>query len=250
VRLATLVTLLAAALAVVPAAPAADRTAIEKGRDLYIARCVSCHGIDGRGVAPTGPVVGARDVRGAGPPLRGVGALAADFYLQTGYMPLGKATEQPRRGKPAYPPNEIDGLVAYIASLGGPAIPHPRPERGDVAEGLHLFTENCAGCHQIVGEGGVVTDVVAPDLKAATPVQIAEAVRIGPYVMPRFSKRNLSDEQLDSIIAYVRQTQHPADRGGWGIGHIGPVPEGLVAWLLAGTALVLLARSIGSRARR
>jgi ubiquinol-cytochrome c reductase cytochrome c subunit len=239
-----------AVLVLAAPAAAADRTAVEKGHDLYVARCVSCHGIDGRGASPTGPAVGARDVRGAGPSLRGVGAMAADFYLQTGYMPLGDPYQQPRRGKPAYPPNEIDELVAYIAALGGPAIPHPRPDRGNVAEGLHLFTENCAGCHQIVGEGGVVTDVVAPDLKAATPVQIAEAVRIGPYLMPRFSKRQLSDRQLDSVIAYVRQTQHPDDEGGWGIGHIGPVPEGLVAWLLAGTALLLAARAIGSRAKQ
>ena len=238
-----------AVLALAAPAAAADRSTVEKGRELYVARCVSCHGIDGRGVSPTGPAVGSRDIRGAGPPLRGVGARAADFYLQTGYMPLGDPYQQPRRGKPAYPANEIDELVAYVASLGGPGIPQPRPERGNVAEGLHLFTENCAGCHQIVGEGGVVTDVVAPDLKAATPVQIAEAVRIGPYVMPRFSERQLSDRQLDSIIAYVRQTQHPDDKGGWGIGHIGPVPEGIVAWLLAGMALLLAARAIGSRAK-
>jgi ubiquinol-cytochrome c reductase cytochrome c subunit len=242
---------LAVALAVLllaaPAA-AADRSAVQRGRDLYVARCVSCHGLDARGVSPTGPSVGARDVRGAGPSLRGVGALAADFYLRTGYMPLGDPYQQPRRGKPAYPPNEIDEFVAYIGALGGPGVPRPHPERGNVADGLHLFTENCAGCHQIVGEGGVVTDVVAPNLKAATAVQIAEAVRIGPYVMPRFSKRQLSDRELDSIIAYVRQTQHPEDAGGWGIGHIGPVPEGLIAWLVAGTALLLAARAIGSRA--
>jgi ubiquinol-cytochrome c reductase cytochrome c subunit len=249
VKLATLLTAFAlTGLALVTAA-AADKSPVQKGRELYVARCVSCHGLDARGVSPTGPAVGASDLRGAGPSLHGVGAQAADFYLETGYMPLGNATEQPRRGKPAYPPNEIDALVAYIASLGGPPIPHPRPERGHVADGLRLFIENCAGCHQVAGEGGVVTDVVAPKLKSATPVQIAEAVRIGPYVMPRFSRRDLSDRKLDSIIAYVLQTRHPVDRGGWGIGHIGPVPEGLVAWLLAGVALLLVARAIGSRAR-
>jgi ubiquinol-cytochrome c reductase cytochrome c subunit len=237
------------ALVAVSPGAAANKSPVQKGRELYVARCVSCHGLDGRGVSPTGPPVGARDIRGAGPAVAGAGALAADFYLETGYMPLGEPTQQPRRGKPAYPEQEIRELVAYIASLGGPRIPHPHPEQGSVAEGLHLFTEDCAGCHQIVGEGGVVTDVVAPDLKAATPVQIAEAVRIGPYLMPRFSKRRLSDRQLDSIIAYVRQTQHPADEGGWGIGHIGPVPEGLVAWLVAGLGLVLVAGAIGGRAR-
>jgi ubiquinol-cytochrome c reductase cytochrome c subunit len=181
--------------------------------------------------------------------LRGVGAAAADFYLTTGYMPLEDAEDQPHRNDPTYDRDEIRALVAYIASFGGPEIPQPDPGRGDVAEGMKLFTDNCAGCHQIVGEGGVVTGGVAPQLDAATPVQIAEAVRIGPYVMPRFSERQLSGRQLDSIIAYVEYAKDPRDAGGWSIGHLGPVPEGLVAWLLAGGVLVLLARVIGSKAK-
>jgi ubiquinol-cytochrome c reductase cytochrome c subunit len=50
---------------------------------------------------------------------------------------------------------------------------------------------------------------------------------------------------VDSIARYVQTTQHPDDAGGWGIGHIGPVPEGMVAWLLAGAALLIVARLIG-----
>ena len=86
-----------------------------------------------------------------------------------------------------------------------------------------------------------------PPLKQASATQIAEAVRVGPYLMPRFPKTQISDRQLDSIVAYVEWAKHPDDRGGWGIGHIGPVPEGLVAWLLAGTALVAVCVVIGKR---
>ena len=242
--------LVCALSAAVPVAAVAQPNGalVREGRMLYLARCASCHGANGEGVSPTGPPVGSLAIQGAGPALRGVGAQAADFYLRTGYMPLGGPYEQPRRGKPAYPPHELDALIAYVASLGGPPVPHPHPSRGSVSEGLKLFTEDCSGCHQIAGEGGVVATNVAPNLKAATPTQIAEAVRIGPYLMPRFSRRQLSDRDLDSIIRYVRQTQHPDDRGGWGIGHIGPVPEGIVAWLLAGGALLVLTRLIGKRA--
>jgi ubiquinol-cytochrome c reductase cytochrome c subunit len=72
-------------------------------------------------------------------------------------------------------------------------------------------------------------------------------VRIGPYVMPRFSKRAISDRQLDSIVRYVDWAKHPDNRGGWGIGDIGPVPEGLVTWFIAVVALVGLCMAIGKK---
>jgi ubiquinol-cytochrome c reductase cytochrome c subunit len=224
---ASLVLLLALVLA--PSA-AAD------GRRLYLEGCASCHGLDARGIA------------GRGPDLHRSGAAAADFYLSTGRMPLAEPTDQPVRSDPAYPRSDIDQLVAYIGSLGGPPIPNVDPEQGSQRVGLQLFSENCAGCHHMTGAGGIVTSAVAPDLWDATPTQVAEAVRVGPYVMPHFGPRQINDFQLSSLVRYVELTKNPEDRGGWALGHVGPVPEGMVAWLLAGAALVLVARLIGSRA--
>ena len=95
-----------------------------------------------------------------------------------------------------------------------------------------------------------MTGAVAPPLKQATTTQIAEAVRIGPNVMPGFSRRQLSDADVDSIIAYVQYAKHPDDRGGWAIGHVGPVPEGLVTWFIAAVALLATCIVIGKRLRR
>ncbi len=68
--------------------------------------------------------------------------------------------------------------------------------------------------------------------------------------MPAFGRAQLDQHELDSIARYViRSSIGPTSRGGWGIGHIGPVPEGMVAWLLAAVALVLVAMAIGERAR-
>jgi ubiquinol-cytochrome c reductase cytochrome c subunit len=83
-----------------------------------------------------------------------------------------------------------------------------------------------------------------------TPTQIAEAVRDGPYLMPQFSTSQISDAQLNAIIKYVLSTRHPDNRGGWGIGNIGPIPEGLVAWWIGGPLLVGACLILGRRLRR
>ena len=139
-------------------------------------------------------------------------------------------------------------IAILLASLGpGPPIPKPHPDRGNLSEGLKLFTQHCSGCHQVVAQGGYVTGAVAPPLQKATPVQVAEAVRVGPYLMPRFSKKQINNAQLDSIIRYVEYTKHPHDVGGWAIGHIGPVPEGLVAWFIGIAVVVGTCVVIGKR---
>jgi ubiquinol-cytochrome c reductase cytochrome c subunit len=163
-------------------------------------------------------------------------------------MPLPHVGQQPRRKRVLLSEPQIRALVAYVASLGhGPPVPKPRPERGNLSEGEHLFADHCAGCHQIVAEGGYVTGALPPPLEDATPTQVAEAIRIGPYVMPRFSKKSLSDAQVNSIVRYVEYAKHPDDRGGWALGHLGPIPEGIVTWLIAMTALVAVCIVIGKR---
>jgi ubiquinol-cytochrome c reductase cytochrome c subunit len=250
-RLALIAALAALALPL-GASAAAPTGLVKQGLHLYGRYCISCHAVGGVGSAGrpigVGPLRSSKPGIGIAPSLIGVGALAADFYLTTGYMPLSHVGIQPRRHRPVLTPGEIRALVAYVASLGpGPAIPRPHPERGSLSTGLKLFTDHCAGCHQVVAEGGFVTGGVPPPLEDATPVQIAEAVRIGPYVMPRFTKHDLSDAQLDSIIRYVDYAKHPDDRGGWAIGHLGPIPEGFVTWFIAMTSLVAVCMVIGKR---
>ena len=110
-------------------------------------------------------------------------------------------------------------------------------------------SEAGAGCHQSLAVGGMMPGARVPSLARATSTQLAEAVRIGPFVMPRFSRQRLSDAQLDSVIRYVQFTQSPHDPGGWPIGHLGPIPEGMVAWLIGGSALVVVTLLIGRRRR-
>ena len=64
----------------------------------------------------------------------------------------------------------------------------------------------------------------------------------GP-ALPAIARRLRHD-----IAGYVQSVKHPDNRGGWGIGNIGPIPEGMIAWLLAAVVLVGVARLIGERA--
>jgi ubiquinol-cytochrome c reductase cytochrome c subunit len=254
-RLALALALTAAASLLLARSASAQTPLPRYGEHLYGEYCLSCHGANGEGRAPaSGVQVGAGPLRaqdvqtGSGPSLRGVGALAADFYLRTGYMPLRQVGIQPYRKRVLFSERQIRALVAYVASLGkGPAVPRPHPERGSVSEGLQLFTEHCAGCHQVVAQGGYVTGAVPPPLSDVTAVQIAEAVRVGPYVMPTFSPQAISNRELDSIVRYVQFAQHPAHPGGWGLGFLGPVPEGLVTWFMAAVALVGVCLLVGRR---
>jgi len=221
-----------------PPTSAAQRQQIDRGRSLFVDGCSSCHGNDAKGK------------RNVAPTLVGAGAAAADFYLSTGRMPLSNPTDEPTRSPPAYNRQDIDALVAYVASLGaGPAIPHVDISQGKTNTGLTSFTLHCAGCHQVGAAGGIVTGGVAPALnnEDITPTQIGEAIRVGPFLMPNFNAQQISDADIADIARYVRSTSTPDDRGGWGIGHIGPIPEGMIAWFLAAGALLLIARLIGER---
>ena len=227
------------------------------GYHLYGQYCLACHGGNAAGrydepsnATGEGPGREQGQQGGIGPSLHGVGALAADFYLRTGYMPLRHLGLQPRRRPVLFSDHQIKALVAYVATFGGPAIPTPKPALGSLSQGQALFTEHCAGCHQVLAQGGYVKGGLPPDLMQATARQVAEAVRIGPYVMPRFSQRALSDRQLDSIVRYVQFTHAPTRPGGWGLGYLGPVPEGLVTWVLAIPALLVLCLLLGRRLSR
>jgi ubiquinol-cytochrome c reductase cytochrome c subunit len=208
---------------------------VPAGRALYLVGCSSCHGIAAEGTV-------------RGPDLITAGPAAADFYLRTGRMPLNDPNQQPVRHAPAYTPAQISELVAYIGSLDhGTPIPTVLP--GDLSRGNLLFSDNCAQCHNDAGAGGALGygDIV-PSLRKASRLDVLEAMRVGPRPMPVFGPDTLSEQQASDIAAYVEYLHHPRDRGGIGLGHLGPIPEGFVGWVVGMGLLLLVARLIGTRA--
>ena len=104
-----------------------------------------------------------------------------DFYLSTGRMPLQNPRDEPERARPAYKRGEINALIAFVTAIGGgPPAPAADPAAGDLAIGLHQFTENCAGCHQIVARGGLTLGAFVPTSKVRPPSRSPRRCGWGP----------------------------------------------------------------------
>lgn len=192
----------------------------EEGLLIYERDCAGCHGQRGEGT-------------GRARSLEQVGEASVDFQLSTGRMPLDRDAERPERGEPKYTQDQISQIVAAVASFGegGEPIPEPDLAGANLEEGQTLYAVNCAACHSSTGVGAALTrGVVAPQIRTSSPVQVAEAIRVGPGQMPPFNEDTLSDDQVDDIVAYVVHLQGATDPGGHPLGRVGPVAEGLVAW--------------------
>lgn len=210
---------------------------VEAGRKLFLVSCASCHGLNAEGIKTT---------RGTqkGPPLVGVGAASVDFQVGTGRMPMAQPGAQAVRKPVVFTDEEISQLAAYIASTGpGPEIPTaeqydpntiPEDEREEaIVRGGEFFRTNCTACHNFAGGGGALSGgKFAPPLTGVEPRHIYEAMQIGPQAMPVFSNENLSATEKREVIAYLTSIEENPRFGGFNLGSLGPVSEGMFAWVL------------------
>jgi len=74
-----------------------------------------------------------------------------------------------------------------------------------VISGEQLFRNNCMACHQENGQGivNVFPALAGSEVVTGSPDDVALVVLIGRGAMPSF-KGNISNEELASIINYVR----------------------------------------------
>lgn len=213
-----------------------DAATIAKGRALFQVGCASCHGKNAEGIVTA-------KGNEYGPPLVGVGAAAVDFQVGTGRMPLAQPGAQAASKRPVYTQEEIDSLGAFIASLGpGPSVPEISQsdiDDADVVKGGQFFRTNCTACHNFAGSGGALPGgKYAPNLRGVSPKHIYEAMLTGPQQMPVFSDGVLSPEDKKDIIAYLKKNEETPSYGGFTLGSIGPVSEGMFAWIVGIGSLV------------
>ena len=244
--------LMGAAYAAVAPKPADATTkalpaqSVEEGKALFRANCASCHGLNAEGrQTGTGDQI-------AGPSLAGVGAAAVDFQVGTGRMPMANPGVQAPRKDVQFSQEQIDAMAAYVASLApGPAVPSEEAvdgSKGDPAKGGELFRVNCAMCHNFAGAGGALTrGKYAPALTDVEGKHIYEAMVTGPQNMPVFNDANVKPEDKRDIIAFLHTLDEQENPGGMALGSLGPVTEGLFAWVFGLGILVGCAVWLGSK---
>jgi ubiquinol-cytochrome c reductase cytochrome c subunit len=216
-------------------------TQVDQGKSLFLEGCSSCHGLAGQGSSD-------------GPSLIGVGAAAVDFQVGSGRMPLAGPAVQATDKTPSYNEDEIAAMAAYVATLGpGPAIPTEEQldtTGADVVLGGEIFRTNCAQCHNVAGRGGALSEGRwAPSLMAAEPKEILEAMLTGPQAMPIFSDKTITPEEKKAVIKYIEELQAEVNPGGYGLGRLGPVTEGMFLFVFGLGALIGVAVWIGAKAK-
>jgi ubiquinol-cytochrome c reductase cytochrome c subunit len=233
---------------------------VTEGKALFAVGCASCHGLNGEGQvgAGAGKDPGDNVTQIQGPPLAGVGAAAVDFQVSSGRMPMARPEAQAPVKPNRYTPEEVAALEAYVASLGpGPDVPAPadydpsKVSTEDVARGGELFRTNCSACHNFEGAGGALPGgKYAPSLFGVPNRRIYEAMVTGPQQMPVFSDGVVRPEDKRAIIAYLDDLHASPDRGGLALGTLGPVSEGLWAWILGLGSLIAFAIWIAAKGAR
>jgi ubiquinol-cytochrome c reductase cytochrome c subunit len=237
VRLVAALTIVGAIYtAFAPSSQAEDTPALsaaaEQGKRLYDQSCVTCHGRNAQGV------------EGRAPSLIGVGSAAVEFQVETGRMPAARPQQaQVERKQPQFTDDQARQLGAYVQSLGGgPEVPagNNLHEGADLARGGELYRVNCSSCHAFSTNGGALSSgKYAPSMELSTDRQIYAAMLTGPQNMPVFGDNQLTPEEKRDIIAYIQHQKTDRDPGGFGLGRYGPVPEGLVIFLVGMVGLVL-----------
>ena len=208
---------------------ATSQSKVNEGQKLFASNCATCHGL-------------AADGTGEGPSLIGVGAASVDFQVGTGRMPMAANGPQAEEKPTQFTDDQVYDLAAYVASLApGPAIPDDEylQADGDTTNGAELFRINCAMCHNVAGAGGALTEgKYAPALDGVSGAHIYEAMLTGPQNMPVFNDLNLSPQDKADVITYLKYLEKNPSPGGFELGSLGPVAEGLFIWIFGLGAIV------------
>jgi ubiquinol-cytochrome c reductase cytochrome c subunit len=202
---------------------------VDDGGKLFAANCATCHGANLEGTSE-------------GPTLIGVGEASVHFQVGTGRMPLAASGPQAEEKPVQFTDEQVKALYTYVgAQSAGPAIPEEEflDGEGDAALGAELFRINCAMCHNVAGAGGALTEgKFAPSLKGVESVHVYEAMVTGPQNMPVFNDTNLTPEDKANIITYLQFLDDNQSPGGFDLGNLGPVSEGLFIWIFGLGAIV------------
>lgn len=237
------------AYAVMKPAPPADQavwsgastSSAEEGHRLFLANCATCHGKNGQGT-------------NVAPSLAGVGEAAVLFQVGTGRMPLAAPAVQAPKRDPLLNEQQTADLAAFVATLGpGPGAPEAKYldlQGADIAQGGAIFRTNCAMCHNSAGAGGALSrGKYAPSLMGVTPEHIYEAMLTGPQSMPVFNDANITPQEKEDVIAFLKNIEDGGNSyGGQALGSMGPAGDAVFVWTIGIGLLIAAAVWLGRKA--
>ena len=222
--------------------PAPVRTAVERGREVYINEgCISCHSQYVRPGTPDelmwGPVQSMEQVHAQRPPLIGnrrqgpdlaeVGARRSPLWLKAHFF--NPAAISSRSPMPSYgflfQDGRGDDLIAYLSSLNIDNPSHLQSQavwqpsvsswsEANIAGGAELYARECATCHNPRGESrlqwGAQFRQLPPDLAASsdlalryTPAQLAGVIRFGFRGTDMPGHEYLTDQEITSLAQWL-----------------------------------------------
>jgi ubiquinol-cytochrome c reductase cytochrome c subunit len=207
---------------------------------IYLSDCAGCHGVDGEGTDFS-------------PPIAATGAATNYFWIASGRMPIRNVDEEIRRRPSRYDDETAVALAEHVAGFdvadAGVPLPDVDVGAGDLTGGARIYRESCAPCHLASGRGGALLGDWASSLQPSSALEVATAVRIGIGTMPVFGEAQISESDLNDLVAYTEYLREPDSPGGVELGYFGPRDETIIVFVFGLGVLVAFAVWINRRSR-
>ena len=118
----------------------------------------------------------------------------------------------------------------------------------DLVCGGELFHTNYSTYHNFKdAENALPNGKYAPPLIGLEPERMYLAMLTGPQQMPVFDDEVLTPADKRAIIGYLEALHARPTDGGFGLGGLGPVSEGLWAWIIGLGSLIFFAMWIAAK---
>lgn len=121
---------------------------LRAGRELFLARCSNCHGIDGSGLTPVGRSLYPRAPNLRSPQTQNLTDGEIHYIIENGVQLTG----MPAWGRPHQQSDDIWQLVVFIRSIRPLAETEQQTQKATINSAHYVGSQACAKCHQKIYE--------------------------------------------------------------------------------------------------